>query len=571
MLDRLGDEAVEKAKKIVDHNLQTFGDGTLNILPTQHFFPEGFRPSILADEIMKFHHFKTAADSKEIYVYEEGVYIANGEVTVLKQVEFMLREKAKKNHSTETIETIKRRTIGDVEKFDSNIINVKNGLYNVAEKTLEPHDPEVFSITQVPIKYKPDAKCERILEFFNQILPDDNIPLLQEIFGFCLYRSYFLHKIFLFHGTGSNGKSTVLSLLRTMLGSGNISSRTLQDLAFSRFSVADLYGKLANICPDIPSKRIDDTAILKSATGEDMISAEKKHKDSFSFINTSKLIFSANLIPSIDDETDAMVRRIVTMEFPYSFLGSDRVPDLFRSLSSEEEMQGLLMWSLEGLHRLIVKGDFSYPYTVEENFKRLKQASSSVSTFIDDFLYENDEYNVPVAEAFDAYRIYCTFNKIRPVRRGKFSDIIKKELIVTAGRPTQVDGTRPMAWEGLGLRRDKVYEMKSLTERKKTVQKDLGNLQINTTSTQSYHKLVKKDVFPVPDFNQALKIMKNMDKKIDSLDGDTKSVDGLPFKQLVGFFALELNIEDDTAEQLLIKLSKEGLIFETRPGWWKRV
>jgi len=53
-------------------------------------------------------------------------------------------------------------------------------------------------------------------------------------------------------------------------------------LEADRFSAARLYGKLANICPDLPSDRLSSSAIFKAITGCDRITAEFKC-DSFEF------------------------------------------------------------------------------------------------------------------------------------------------------------------------------------------------------------------------------------------------------------------------------------------------
>jgi hypothetical protein len=58
-----------------------------------------------------------------------------------------------------------------------------------------------------------------------------------------------------------------------------------------------LFGKLANIFADLPSKAIDDGGMFKSLTGEDYVTAERKNKDPFSFRPYARLLFSCNEIP----------------------------------------------------------------------------------------------------------------------------------------------------------------------------------------------------------------------------------------------------------------------------------
>jgi putative DNA primase/helicase len=56
-------------------------------------------------------------------------------------------------------------------------------------------------------------------------------------------------------GSGDNGKSVFLKLLKMFLGSENVSHASLQELSDDRFAAADMYGKLANICADLKLKK----------------------------------------------------------------------------------------------------------------------------------------------------------------------------------------------------------------------------------------------------------------------------------------------------------------------------
>ena len=90
-------------------------------------------------------------------------------------------------------------------------------------------------------------------------------------------------KSFVFVGAPNAGKSTLLNVVQEiLLGSENVSNIPWQNLG-DRFNRAELFGKLANIFADLPSKSIDDNGMFKALTGEDFITAERKNKDPFSF------------------------------------------------------------------------------------------------------------------------------------------------------------------------------------------------------------------------------------------------------------------------------------------------
>jgi phage/plasmid-associated DNA primase len=71
---------------------------------------------------------------------------------------------------------------------------------------------------------------------------------------FCRERT--VQKAICLPGEGGNGKSVFLDLATRFLGSENVCHLSLQRLDAARFSGARLYGKLANICTDLPSDRL---------------------------------------------------------------------------------------------------------------------------------------------------------------------------------------------------------------------------------------------------------------------------------------------------------------------------
>lgn len=76
-----------------------------------------------------------------------------------------------------------------------------------------------------------------------------------------------------------------------------------------------MVGKLANICPDLPSKHLEETSIFKQITGGDTVSAEYKFKDSFDYVPFARLVFSANEPPRSDDAGYAFTQRWVVVPF----------------------------------------------------------------------------------------------------------------------------------------------------------------------------------------------------------------------------------------------------------------
>ena len=93
-----------------------------------------------------------------------------------------------------------------------------------------------------PEKYDPNAKKRRNwLGFFWQVVNTEDIPLLQEWFGYCLLPDYRFHYALWVHGEGRNGKGVFDRTIQGIVGKNNVVSVGLEELdGEHRFVLKDL-------------------------------------------------------------------------------------------------------------------------------------------------------------------------------------------------------------------------------------------------------------------------------------------------------------------------------------------
>jgi putative DNA primase/helicase len=230
---------------------------------------------------------------------------------------------------------------------------------------------------RLPVDYDPDATCPNFLKFLSEVLPQqDKQDVIQEMFGYCLRPGNPYKVAFFLMGEFDSGKSTLLEVLRGLLGDENTSTIALQSLADNRFASAGLFSKLANIYTDLSPRLIKDVGLFKMLTGgSDHVPAEKKFQAPFAFVNPAKLIFSANALPAVPWGDDAFFRRWVTLEFGVQIPQDRQVPFLESKLL--EEAPGILNWALAGLDRLLARGRFPDTGSVEETRQRWRRLSES--------------------------------------------------------------------------------------------------------------------------------------------------------------------------------------------------
>jgi putative DNA primase/helicase len=182
---------------------------------------------------------------------------------------------------------------------DANIINLKNGLYNIETGEFKEHTPDYLSITQKPIIYNPSARPKLFGSFLGQVLYPSEIRTAVEVMAYSLYKDNPFEIIVKLFGYGANGKSVFTGLLTALHGSKNVSNVPLSSMIKNRFALSDLENKYVNIDTELPSTTIHDSTILKKVTGRQPIRVERKNQNAYDVTLYLKLFFSANKIPEI--------------------------------------------------------------------------------------------------------------------------------------------------------------------------------------------------------------------------------------------------------------------------------
>ena len=420
------------------------------------FFPNGvFNPSLLAEEIMRRHRFVTFEDNEETYVCntQKGIYEPNGEALIKKEADDLLGYRSKPTYINSTLKLVKIKTYRKRKdlRCPENLIAVKNGLLDIEKMKLKPFTPDIFVLNQLPVYFDPNADCPNIKKFISEVVSPGDAMVLQELTGYCLWRRYPFHKAFMLLGEGRNGKTTFLNTLKALLGEENVSAIALQDLS-NRFAAADLYGKLANICDDISDRDLRNTSRFKELTGESFIRAERKFRPPFYFVNSAKLIFSANKLPRSSDDTNAFFSRWIIIPFPNKFEeGVNADSNLLKKLTTPQELSGFLNWALEGLQRLRKNGKFSYSKTVNQVRAYMIKLSDSVLAFINERVVFDSKNEIPKQHLYSEYIAYCKNEQLVAVDYQTFCKRVLGTRRVSETRP-MIRGKRIQCFKGLKLK-----------------------------------------------------------------------------------------------------------------------
>lgn len=370
--------------------------------------------------------------NNQLHMYQDGIYIsgqADIEGEMIKHIPQLNRSKRK-----EVLDYLDVLIRENTPATEAHLIAFRNGILNVYDDSFTPLTPEHIITNRIDWDYNPQAYDELTDKTLNKIACNDESirALLEEATGICMFRRNELGKAFILTGTGSNGKSTFLNMLRHMLGKRNISSLDLKKLS-DRFSTVMLFGKMANIGDDISDEFVVDSSIFKKIVTGETIDAEQKGQPKFEFEPYVKLFFSANNIPRMGKGRDsaAISRRLVIIPFEAKFSpeDADYVPFIGDKLKTQEAMEYLIQLGIKGLKRVLETRQFTTSEKVQKELDEYEESNNPVLGFIkecesEDFQIENN----PTSDVYRRYNEYCLSNNLNPMSNIEFSKQINKLL-----------------------------------------------------------------------------------------------------------------------------------------------
>lgn len=380
-----------------------------------------------------------------LHIYENGVYVDSSDLIESE----MIRHIPNLNHAKrqEVLSYLNILIRDNTNQAPAQYIAFKNGIYDIIKDELLPFSDKFVIVNKINYNYNPAAQSDLLDHTLDKLSCNDKDirALLEEMVGYCFYRRNELGKAFILVGDGSiekgasNGKSTFLDMVRTLLGDGNICSLDLAELS-ERFQNAEMVDKLANIGDDIADGYIPNSAIFKKLVTGERIQAQRKFEKPFEFNNYAKMLFSANEVPKIKDRGGAIQRRLIIIPFLAHFSKND--PD-FRpyikyELREAENIEYLIKLGIEGLKRILQNQAFTQSDKVNSNMEEFEENNNPIIGFFNEYpdLKIENETNTSV---YMVYAAYCNTNGHHPLSKVAFSKQITKRFDMEV-KPVNING-----------------------------------------------------------------------------------------------------------------------------------
>jgi len=305
-------------------------------------------------------------------------------------------------------------------------IHVANGTLFLDGRFSEHRD---FCRNRLPVAYHINApQPVKWLHFLSQLLEPEDIPTLQEFMGYCLIPSTKGQKMLILTGRGGEGKSRIGLVLRALLGS-NMNTGSIAKIETSPFARADLEHQLVMLDDDMKLEALPQTNNIKAiVTAELPMDLERKGRQSYQGdLYVRFLALGNGTLQSLYDRSVGFFRRQIILTVKEKDPNRRDDPYLAEKLCSEAE--GIFLWALEGLHRLI---DNDYRFTISDAAKENMTAAVSEGNNIVEFLNSEGyirfkaDFEASSRELYSVYRLWCEDNAAMPLSAKSFCAYLKQ-------------------------------------------------------------------------------------------------------------------------------------------------
>jgi putative DNA primase/helicase len=338
---------------------------------------------------------------------------------------------------------------------DDWLLNVQNGILDLRSGILRLHARERCLTKICMTEYDEGAECPQWLEFLHEIMggSDEMVDALQRLCGYFLTGSISVQILPILYGSGANGKSvfieTVMGILGSYAGKASDSLLVTRSNESHPTEVADLYGKRLVLASETEEGRRLRVALVKQMTGDATLKARYMRQDFFEFRRTHKTVLVTNNKPIVNEDTNAVWRRLRLIPFTVTIPPERQDPDLLQKLRSE--WPGILAWMVDGcLQWRASGGDLRLPETVVNATAEYRDESDAIGRFIEECCVLGDEATVPKAWLFATYEAWCEQAGERALSGRLFSARMKSRghsdamLMLT-------DKKRARGWRGIDL------------------------------------------------------------------------------------------------------------------------
>jgi putative DNA primase/helicase len=311
------------------------------------------------------------------------------------------------------------RTVNALTDARARYINLRNGLYDVESHSLEPHNRDLYFTHQLPFAHDPNAKCPNFQQYLKTSLvkpegiPDkDMVGLVMQALGYSMTGRTDLKSSFWLVGVPDSGKSVLIALIRTLMGSLH-TTLDLNQIGENKFMMSHIVGKRVVTFTEASASSMLNDALYKAMVGgRDELWADVKGTKGITFVPEAKFWWAMNSAPRTKDRSGAVLNRLRIILFNRSIPPAERIEDLDRRLAGE--LPGIFNLAMVWYKHLCKTGTFVTPEQSEQWRHQYKDENDTEAAFIRECCEVDPNFHVSARELYNRYREWCLESGFAP-------------------------------------------------------------------------------------------------------------------------------------------------------------
>ena len=335
------------------------------------------------------------------------------------------------------VEMLKHRTAKVSEDLDTHLhlLNAKNGVISLHNGYLQPHDKDLYMTQYVDTDYVPNAHIGSLFEaFVNSICGGDLelVGYLQKVLGYAITGETKEQAIFFLLGNGSNGKTTLLEAVGSVVEDYiyHIPISVLLDSSTNQAGrpspeLAKAVNARILVCSESNEKDFLNEGKVKMLTGETTISVRNLYCEPFEMKPKFTILIDTNHLPKIKGRDFAIWRRLKVIPFMQTFSGRNVDKYLSQKLRNRQEQEAILSWLVEGAVRYYKEGISDIPSIIDATAS-YKKTSDSIQAFMEYGVEYGKNLSCSASDLYAAYKAFCADQELEPISNTGFGSALSE-------------------------------------------------------------------------------------------------------------------------------------------------
>lgn len=362
-----------------------------------------------------------------VYMYDEktGMFKLSDKQEITTKINSWLdneREDSYKFTSRDTDEAYKYLiTNANIQRealesaYNKPYVLCRNGVLELPSMRLLPFSPKYEFTSGINASYDENAKGKIFKQFIEYATNGDKDlkRLIQEVIAYAISNYTNKRLCFRFKGRRGTGKSTILDVVRNLVGQDSTCEVSLAQMGQEYYAAKVLSSKL-NIVPDHNTNVIKDVSKFKSFVSDsDVVSGRNPCEKPISSRCRTKMLIASNEFFRFSgvgqNDLDAFFDRMLYIPFDRAI--EDRIDGFWELL--ESELDFIFTWSMQGLKRLI-ENDFKFTKCAASEKLKLQamaQCNPEEAFFAECLKSAEDRYESS-SSITEAFRYFCNKNNI---------------------------------------------------------------------------------------------------------------------------------------------------------------